>query len=276
MGRGSGLARRLVWAFAVLIAPILRAEVVVTGNAPSYTAAGVVQAATQAAGPLAPNSIATLYGTNLSWDTYAVRSSDISNGRMPLALEGVTVLVNGMPSNLFYVSPGQINFLVPYEITTSTVNIQVVRQGAAGPAVTLPMQAVAPGFFVWNSNLALGEHVDGTLISPQAPAHEGEVVVLYAGGLGRTAPDITSGQIVNRATPILLASQLEVLLNGVPCPAGSVFYAGLAPDFAGLYQINLQLPANVPANPQIQISIVSAAGAAQTSAPGVVLPLSGN
>jgi uncharacterized protein (TIGR03437 family) len=83
----------------------------------------------------------------------------------------------------------------------------------------------------------------------------GEIVVIYAAGLGRTSPDTTSGQLATAAFPLYYASQLQVLLNGVACPPGSVLYAGLAPGFAGLYQINLTLPAGLNANPQIQVAI---------------------
>ena len=202
--------------------------------------------------------------SNLSWTTDVLTASDVSGGELPTEIDGVSVIVNGIPCNLFFVAPGQINFLIPYEITTSTAVIEVVRQGAAGPSVTIPMAPTAPAFFVWNGNLAVAEHTDGTLISPQSPAQSSEIVVLYAGGLGRTSPDIESGEVATVAMSILYASQLRILLNGSACPASSVLYAGIAPDFVGLYQINLQLPANLPPNPEIQIAIgtqLSPAGA---------------
>jgi uncharacterized protein (TIGR03437 family) len=98
-------------------------------------------------------------------------------------------------------------------------------------------------------------HLNGEAISPTAPAVPGEIVVIYAAGLGRTAPDTTAGQLATAAFPLYYTSQLQVLFNGTPCPPGSVLYAGLAPGFAGLYQINLVLPSNLAANPQIQIAV---------------------
>lgn len=249
-------------------APGARADVPTTGNNPYYVAAGIVNAAAQTAEALAPNTIATIYGLNLSWDTYTLGPSDVSNGELPTALDGVTVLMNGIPCNLFYVSPGQINFLVPYEITTASAGVQVLRQGAEGPNVTVPMALTSPAFFTWDGNLAMAEHADGSLITPQSPATSGEVVVLYAAGLGRTSPDIQSGEVVSAATFILYFAQLQILLNGNPCPAGNVFYAGLTPGFVGLYQINLVLPENLPPNPEIQIAIGSA-----ESPSAILLPL---
>jgi uncharacterized protein (TIGR03437 family) len=226
-----------------------------SSNSPNYSAASIVQAADQTTGTLAPNAIATLYGTNLSFTTHALVSSDLQNGDLPLSLAGVTVFVNGITANLFYVSPGQINLLIPYEINVSSATVIVDRQGVTGPAVTIQLAATAPAFFQWSGNLAVAEHANGALITPAAPALPGEVIVLYAAGLGRTSPDLSSGYIVQRAAQILYLSQLQVLLNGTPCPPQDILYAGVTPGFAGLYQINLQLPATLPSNPQIQLSI---------------------
>lgn len=224
-----------------------------TATDPSYTAGGIVNAATQLPGTLAPNTIASIYGTNLSWTTHTVTSGDLDGGTLPDSLEGVSVYVNGILSNLFFVSPGQINFLIPYEIVGSSVTLFVERQGIVGPEVTIPLATTSPGFFEWNGNFALAEHADGSLVTEAAPAQPGEVIVLYAAGLGRTVPDVPSGHIVSTATSILYQSELQILLNGQPCPASSIWYAGLTPGFAGLYQINLELPQDLPVNPQIQI-----------------------
>jgi uncharacterized protein (TIGR03437 family) len=229
----------------------------ITGNGatPLYTAQGVVNAASQTAGALAPNTIATLYGTNLAFDTRAVASTDIVRGIMPTSLDGVGVWVNSIPCSLFFVSPTQINFLVPYQLTAGTVSLIVARDSQAGPTVSIQLDSTSPGLFMWNGNSAVAGHLNGVALSDTSPAVPGEIVVIYAAGLGRTSPDTTSGQLATSAFPIYYRSQLQILLNGVACPPGNVLYAGLAPGFAGLYQINLQLPDDVTANPQIQVSV---------------------
>jgi uncharacterized protein (TIGR03437 family) len=226
-------------------------------TAPFYSAASIAQAAANISEPLAPNTIASMYGTNLSYDTHAITPADLHNGSLPTSLAGVTVYVNNLPANLIYVSPAQINFLVPYEITTLSATVYVLRDGVAGPVVTIQLTQTAPAFFQWSGNFAVAEHADGSVISPDAPAQPGEVVVLYAAGLGRTSPDLTAGRVPESAATIFYASQLEILLNGVPCPPESVLYAGVTPGYAGLYQINLLLPPILPANPEIQIVIGS-------------------
>jgi uncharacterized protein (TIGR03437 family) len=231
------------------------ADLSTISTAPFYSAASIVHAATQTAEALAPNTIATIYGTNLSWTTHAVSSGDLNGGTLPTSLEGVTVYVNGIFCHLFFVSPGQINFLIPYDLVAPSATVYVIRQGVGGPGVTIQLVTTAPGFFQWNGNFALAEHVDGSLISSSAPARASEVIVLYAAGLGRTAPDVPSGHVVSVATSILYAAQLQILLNDDPCPSSSIYYAGLTPGFAGLYQINLKLPDVLPPNPAIRMVI---------------------
>jgi uncharacterized protein (TIGR03437 family) len=239
--------------------------------APAYTAQGIVNTATQTAGPLAPNAIVTLYGTNLAFST-ASATGLLPGAVLPNNLAGVTVFVNGMTASLFYVSPGQINFLIPYEQVAGTAIITVARQALAGPSIKVPLNSTSPGLFPLpaadgSGSNAIASHLSGALISPGAPAKAGEIVVLYVAGLGRVRPDTESGRLVTSAAPILAAAQLQVLLAGVPVPSANVLYAGLAPGFAGLYQINLRLPDALPANPEIQIAI-----SGQTSQAGIRLP----
>ncbi len=239
------------------------AQAAAPANNPSYTSASIVNAATGEGGTLAPNMIASIYGTNLSWNTHAVAVGDLNGGTLPMSLEGVTVYVNGLRSNLFYVSPSQINFLIPYEITAPTGTVVVIRDALAGPSVVVQLAIASPGFFQWSGNFAVAEHADGSLITSSHPAQAGEIVVLYAAGLGRTSPDVPSGHIVYTATSLLYKSELQILLNGSPCPASSIYYAGLAPGFAGLYQINLRLPDTLPSDPAIQMVLGSQSSPSQ-------------
>jgi uncharacterized protein (TIGR03437 family) len=218
---------------------------------PTYTAQSIVHAATQTAQALAPNAIATIYGQNLAFDT---ASANPANGVLPTEMDGVSVNVNGTLANLFFISPTQINFLIPYNLTPGVVLIVVERQSAAGPTVQVQLNATAPGMFIYNG-FAIATHVNGTLISPASPATSGEIIVIYVVGLGRTNPDTYSGRLAPFAASIVAAPQLQVLLAGKVCPAANILYAGLAPTFAGLYQINLIVPPLTPANPEIRISV---------------------
>lgn len=252
---------------ALLALQVARADLSVPSTAPAFTAAGVVHAATQTAEALAPNTIATIYGSHLSFTTRAVAPPDLSNGELPDSLDGVSVSVLGITCRLFFVSPGQINFLIPYELTGSSAPVKVSRQGIVSAAVTIQLSATAPAFFQWNGNLALATHSNGVLVSADAPAVAGETIVLYAAGLGRTSPDSVSGRVATTATALFYAAQLQILVDGIAVPAANILYAGLAPGFAGLYQINLTLPAGLRANPEIRIAI-----GAQSSPASILLP----
>lgn len=242
--------------FGFLAPAGLYAQVTGTSTDPSYTAQSIVNGATQTEGPLAPNAIATLYGSNLAFSTYAVTNADLVGGSLPTSLDGVGVWINGSPCGLFLISPTQINFLVPSNLSPGTVSLLVARQGIAGPGVSIQLDSASPGLFLWNGNNAVGVHLNGQVISATAPAAAGEIIVIYAAGLGSTAPETSPGQLATAAAPIVAKSQFQVLLNGVALPAGSVLYVGLTPGFAGLYQVNLQLPAVLPgADPQIQIAV---------------------
>lgn len=232
---------------------------------PSYSAQSIVNTATQTVEALAPNTIATVYGSNLSFSTVAAGA--VSGSVLPTSLGGVTVYVNGLTANLFFVSPTQVNLLIPYELVAGIVTIEVTRQGVSGPSVKVQLNSTSPGLFPWNGNWAIATHLSGALVSPDLPARAGEIVVVYAAGLGRVSPDTTSGRLATVAAPILAAPQMQILVGGVAVPAHNVLYAGLAPGYAGLYQINLRIPDTLPANPEIRIAV-----GAQMSPASIQLP----
>jgi len=238
------------------------------GQAPSYTTAGMVNASNYSPGPFAPGSVIALFGSNLSRSVYALQASDIQYPYLPTVLNYTQVLVDNSPVALFYVSPTQVNFMVPATYGVGQMTVQVVREGLAGPVLTVPVVDAAPALFVWGSNYALATHGDYSLVTDAAPAKAGEIIVVFATGLGKSAPDPGVGEIPQYAAPIANLSSLQVSLAGVPVPPGYISYAGVSPGSAGLYQINLAVPANLPADPQILVTV-----AGQTSAAGLKLPV---
>lgn len=238
------------------------------GQAPSYSAAGVVNASNYAPGPFAPNSALSLFGTNLAYSTQGLTSSLIVAGNLPNQMAGVGVYVNGSLAPLLYVSPSQINFLVPMTDAAGLTLINVVRQGVTGPIVTLNLAASAPQLFTYDTGYpgyAIAEDWNsrGAVITPDAPAQGGDIVILFGTGLGAVTPVTASGELAEYASSIVNPGGLTVTLNGTPLPASAILYAGLSPGSAGLYQINVVLPANPGTNPQVQVSLggqMSAAG----------------
>lgn len=220
-------------------------------QAPAYTAASVVNASDYSSGPFAPNSVLSIFGSNLSWDTMGAGVASTA----PTVLDGVGVYVNNIPAPLLYVSPAQINFVIPSVVVASKPAVRVVRQGISGPPITIALVNSAPALFGIGGGFAIATHLDGSLLSGTSPAHAGEFVVVYATGLGCTLPNPEYDEIPSAAAVMEWIGDLKVSLGGVPLDAGNIWYAGVTPGFLGLYQLNIQLPANVAANPAIQVAV---------------------
>jgi len=248
-----------VWAAALALAGCLCAQ---SPNAPNYTAAGLVNGASFAPG-LAPGTIVSLFGTNLSWDTCILTSSDLTGGVMPTTLCNVEVYFQSWPAFLYYVSPTQINLMIPNSLVPGRFNFWVARQGTAGPVIQVTLQSAAPAMFQMSATEVVATHVDGSVVTNTAPATAGEVITLWATGLGNTNPAIEDGILPAAAAWI---SQLDQF-NGTALDPSAILYAGVAPGYAGLYQVNVRLPDTLPPNPQIRMTL-----AGTMSPAGAVLP----
>ncbi len=225
-----------------------------------YSAASITNAASGESGFLAPNTIASLYGKNLAYATKALTTGDLTAGMMPTVLPGtgVRVSVGGLLANLFYVSPTQINFLVPAELLAGPTTVFVTRDGVRGPIVNITLSAAAPAIFQMDAATAIATHGDGSVVTSDAPATPGEIVVLYATGLGQMIPPVLSGELAAGPLKLQAASSFQAVVGGKLVGKADVLYTGAAPGFAGLYQINLRLPADTPADPEIRIGVASA------------------
>lgn len=234
---------------------------------PIYTVSSIVNAASNLPGPLTPYGIYTIYGDNLA--TATVSSGPVA-GQLPVNLGpgSLRVLIDGSAAGLYYVSPHQVNFLVPANLSPGTRTITVTRDGIAGPSLRIPLQAAAPALFSPDGEIVSATHANGRVISADSPAQPAEVIVVYATGLGSVSPPILPPlAVASQAGWIKQPDQCQLLLNGEVI-YGSVFYAGVTPGFAGLYQINVRLPDNVAANPEIRISV-----GGEISPSGLFLPV---
>ena len=233
-------------------------------QAPAYSGASIVNAATNETGPLAPLALVSLYGTDLAAVTRAITPDDVRNGQLPTMLigTGVQIAIDNVAVPILFVSPNQVNFLIPGNVRTGRRLLRLLSNGKAGPDVELQIADSSPGLFQLAENSVIASRPDGSLVTPDSPANPGEIVVIYAAGLGATQPAITGLMIPGGAASISARSRFAVLLNDVPVPDGHILYAGLTPGFAGLYQINCRLPADTPANPEIRLRLFE-----QTSPP---------
>ena len=156
--------------------------------------AGVVNAASGQSA-IESGSLASIYGTGLAATTHTLQSSDYSGTSLPTTLASVSVLIDGKPAALLYVSPTQINVQVPADTATGSVVVQV--KGPNGTATgTATLASYAPGIFILPGGFAAAVHNSngtiavpaGTLanVSNTSAAVPGETLQVYATGLGPT------------------------------------------------------------------------------------------
>jgi len=252
---------------AVLLGALLLAADL---GAPVYTSDSIANSAANVTGYYAPDSFLSIYGQNLAYVTKPIGPDDVRNGELPTALTGtgVRVLINQIPGNIYYVSPRQVNVLIPPLLIAGPATVQLINNGLAGPAISIALSAAAPVLFQADATTILATHGNGTVVNKAQPAQHGEVIVLYATGLGTTSPATIANQIPRSAASITDKANFRVVLNGTDVDPKLVLYAGVTPGFAGLFQINLQLPNDAPANPEIRIGYGS-----QLSPAGRILPL---
>ena len=241
-----------------------------SGSGPYYTAQSIANSASGVAGLYAPNTFVTIYGTNLAYTTASLTATDVSGGMLPTVLggTGVHVLINNIPANIYYVSPTQVNLLIPTSLAPGPAVLLLTVDALDGPAIPIMLQNAAPSFFQSDAPTVLGIHLNGSTITAASPAKAGEIVVLFASGLGPTNPAAIPDQIPQAAASVTPISSFSMLINGVAVDPRQILYAGVVPTFAGLFQINVQLPGTLTANPQLQIGY-----AGILSPVGRVLPL---
>src|SRR5215470_3017964 len=235
-----------------------------SGAAPAYSSDSILNGADFAPGPFAPNSFVTIFGTDLSYYTASLpQGTNITT--VPYELANVRVYVNNYSAPLIYVCPTQINLLVTGNLKPGAVPLYVVRQGVRGPDAMVTLAAAAPQLFATGDSHVIAQHADYSLITADSPAIAGETIIVYAAGLGPTEPNSAPGEVPKY--PAQTVGNLTVSLDGSALPRELIKYAGVTPGSAGVYQINLLLPASLGANPEIRVAMAD-----QASRAGVILP----
>ncbi len=228
----------------------------VSDSYPVFTAQTVRNAAGLGVGPaeLAPGSLASILGHNLAAGK-AGAPSVRNEGRflttdLPDELAGVRVSIDGVRAGIASVSPGRIDFQVPFGLTPGRqVEVRVSRSGSEAPPVLARLAAAAPGLFTYtygetrsidylNEAAAIVHNGDGKLNYPAQPARRGETVTIRATGLGEVEPRPGPLQRGPR-TPSPVVTLPEVLIDG---RLAAVRSAELAPGEAGIYNVRVVVP----------------------------------
>jgi uncharacterized protein (TIGR03437 family) len=215
---------------------VLRVE---GSRSPRIPASGTVNAASFSPGIVA-GSLATAFVAGILDDTGIVSAPTLP---LPTALSGVSVTVNGIPAPIHSIANTngleQVTFQTPFD-AAANVNASVVvsRSGVSSAPASVPLLNVQPGVYS-----VVVHNADYSLVTGQRPLERNEFAFVYAAGLGPVSNPPAVGAAAS-ATPLSMAREnVRVTLGGIEC---QVPFAGLAPSFAGVYQVNFRVPANIP------------------------------
>jgi minor extracellular serine protease Vpr len=235
---------------------------------------------------VAPGSYIAIYGTGLSNYTDAnstvininstptTEATDpvVANGAvLPLQIDYVTVSFDvqsagiSVPGHLTYVSPTQVNVQVPWELQGYTsVQMKVTLDSDLfGNVYTLKLANTVPAFFSV-SGTAIGTDLSANLITTSNPAKRGNVIVMYANGLGPVTNQPASGNPAG--VPLSATTTVPVVMIGGQ--QATVGYSGLVPGLPGLYQLNVTVPSGISTGAQ---TITVAIGGA--TSPNLTIPV---
>jgi uncharacterized protein (TIGR03437 family) len=236
----------------------------VEAGGPTVRLSAVTNAGSFQQGIVAPGQIVSLFGASMG-PGQGVQPGLDGSGRVPTFAAGTIVLFGGVPAPLFFIRGDQINAQVPYEVAgRGAVDVVVVTQGVATNVLQVQVRDAAPGFFQFQdgSNRVIALNSDGSINSPQNPARRGDYVTFFATGEGLTTGANEEG-VPAPSNPLALARlPVRVRFGGVE---QTPFFAGLAPGFAGLLQINVFVPQNAPAGAAVPLQLIVGgfAGSAQ-------------
>ena len=171
------------------------------------------------------------------------------NNALPTAVDGVSVMVNGIQAYVGYVSPKQLNVLTPVDTPAGApVSVQVSSNGMTGGSTTVPDMPYSPACFFYKTGPYVAAlHSDNvtpvgpTTLFPNSstPAKPGETVSIYATGFGDTNPQVVNGAVTTGRLP--LATTPVVTIGGV---TAQIAFSGITSP--GVYQFNVTIPSSTP------------------------------
>ncbi len=237
---------------------------------PAINANGIVNGANFTSLSVSPGEIVTAFGVGMG--PSPGQNTTAPGGQLQTSSNGTSVTIGGIPAPLYFVSATQVNMQVPFEMQgKSSAAVVLTYNNGQSPTYTLPLRTADPGIFISNGRMAI-LNVAGSQITPSNPAHVGDYVSIFATGLGTvqaqctgtgcTAITIQTGQLAPTTPLFNTQGTVTVTIGGQPA---NVTFSGLAPLFAGLYQVNVQVPAGTAAGDQpLVLQIATSSGTVVT------------
>jgi uncharacterized protein (TIGR03437 family) len=216
------------------------------GAIPQIATDGIVDVFSGGGGPFAPGEIVSIYGSSLGPVAAVTSTFDVSTGQLPVWSANVSVSINGGAAPLYYVSSGQVNVQIPYELEGAhQASVAVTYNGTVSETRTIQIAPTAPR--LWPGIL----NQDGSLNSAGNPAAVGDIIVLFATGQGLTNPPSVTGRVA--IAPY--ASPQDPVRVSVGGQDGAVLFAGVAPGASGVMQVNVRVPAGIHASAGVVLAV---------------------
>ncbi len=220
---------------------------------PCVSPNGLVNGASFLPGAIAPGEIVSFFGAGLGPPQLAV--FDLQGGdRIATELAGTRVLFDGVPAPVIATIAGQVNAIVPYSVAAKdTVRVQVEYQGQLTSEMTLPVASATPAIFMISpSGQGAILNQDYSVNGPSNRAERGSIIQIFATGEGQTNPPGVDGKVAGATLPKPVLP-VRVFIGG---REAVVHYAGAAPGLvAGVFQINAQVPDDVPPGSAVPVTI---------------------
>jgi uncharacterized protein (TIGR03437 family) len=216
----------------------VRAQFGPSGIGPAVIAAAIAGDLDKNAAAVAPGGLISIFGTHLAKVTTDL--SGWAGSKLPVSLNGVIVTIGGVRAPLFYVGPGQINAQVPFEVPPGTQMVVVDNGDGPSAGFAVNVAAVAPGIFFYPAAAVL-KNANFSLVSGTNPAKAGDVLLIYATGLGQTTPSLNTG-VLAPSTTLSNTRAVTVTIGGKPA---TVAYSIASPQSVGLYQVAVTVPGGV-------------------------------
>ena len=214
---------------------------------------------------ISAGGIGSIFGTNLATGITTATT-------LPLltTLGGTTVKMNGNPVPLFYVSPLQINFQVPWELLSSqTASLFVTTANGTSPTITVNLSPTSSGIFTINSSnsatqgaIQIANSNPAVFVAPvgaipgviSRPAITSDILTIFCSGLGAVTNTPATGSAGGGSSLSNVQAAVSVTIGGQTAP---FLFAGLAPGFVGLYQVNVGFPTGVTSGNAVPVIVTT-------------------
>src|SRR5438552_6077833 len=174
---------------------------------------------------------------------------------MTTSLDHTSVSINGKPAFVYYISPTQLNVIVPDDATIGAIDVQVTTPAGTSKAFSVPKPFLSPALFLFAASRPAGVHSDGTYLGPPGliagvttqPAKPNETILLFGTGFGPSRPAVPAGKLTTGAAPMALP--ITATVGGQQADIKAFLIS------PGIYQLNLTVPDLPDGDAVVSISV---------------------